>query len=140
MGKKKTKQGHFCRICHRYRANEKFSGKGHRQHICKDCNRELQQRRRERKRANKVEREVGLRPLKGDYPKTAKQAASYLQIKQETFGAYCLELDVKGLQVDDEWAEPFIVYDMDAMIQIHLAVEAQHKKQQNTEEELDVDA
>lgn len=35
MGKKK--QGHYCKICGRYRANEKFSGKGHRQHICKDC-------------------------------------------------------------------------------------------------------
>ena len=29
--------GHYCRICGRYRANEKFSGKGHRIHVCKDC-------------------------------------------------------------------------------------------------------
>lgn len=29
--------GHYCRICGRERANEKFSGKGHRVHICKDC-------------------------------------------------------------------------------------------------------
>jgi hypothetical protein len=29
--------GHYCRICHRRRANERFSGKGHRDHICKDC-------------------------------------------------------------------------------------------------------
>jgi len=29
--------GHYCRICGRTRANEKFSGKGHRNHICKDC-------------------------------------------------------------------------------------------------------
>ena len=29
--------GHYCRICGRERANEKFSGKGHRVHVCKDC-------------------------------------------------------------------------------------------------------
>lgn len=29
--------GHYCRICGRYRANEKFSGKGHKIHVCKDC-------------------------------------------------------------------------------------------------------
>ncbi len=28
---------HYCRICDRHRANEKFSGKGHATHICKDC-------------------------------------------------------------------------------------------------------
>ena len=29
--------GHFCRICGRRRANERFSGKGHRIHVCRDC-------------------------------------------------------------------------------------------------------
>ena len=29
--------GHYCRICHRQRANERFSGKGHRDHVCKEC-------------------------------------------------------------------------------------------------------
>jgi hypothetical protein len=29
--------GHYCRICHLTRANERFSGKGHRDHVCKDC-------------------------------------------------------------------------------------------------------
>lgn len=37
MAKKKKKQGHYCRICGEYKANEKFSGKGHAQHICKAC-------------------------------------------------------------------------------------------------------
>jgi hypothetical protein len=30
--------GHYCRICGRQRPNEKFSGKGHKVHICKQCN------------------------------------------------------------------------------------------------------
>lgn len=31
--------GHFCRACRRDRANERFSGRGHQQHVCKDCQR-----------------------------------------------------------------------------------------------------
>lgn len=29
--------GHYCRICGRSRPNERFSGKGHKNHICKEC-------------------------------------------------------------------------------------------------------
>lgn len=29
--------GCYCRLCGRERANEKFSGKGHSVHVCKDC-------------------------------------------------------------------------------------------------------
>ncbi len=29
--------GHYCRICGRSKPNEKFSGKGHKNHICKEC-------------------------------------------------------------------------------------------------------
>lgn len=29
--------GHYCRICGRTRANEKFTGKGHKNNVCKDC-------------------------------------------------------------------------------------------------------
>ncbi len=28
---------HYCKICGRHRPNEKFSGKGHRNSICKEC-------------------------------------------------------------------------------------------------------
>ena len=31
--------GHFCRICGRSRPNEQFSGRGHRIHVCKKCQR-----------------------------------------------------------------------------------------------------
>ncbi|MEF9879564.1 MAG: hypothetical protein RR975_09045 [Clostridia bacterium] len=33
----KKKQGHYCKVCGCYLANEKFSGKGHAAHICKSC-------------------------------------------------------------------------------------------------------
>jgi len=29
--------GHYCKICGRTRANERFSGKGHKNNICKSC-------------------------------------------------------------------------------------------------------
>jgi len=35
--------GHYCRICGRTRANERLSGKGHKNHICKDCSRKSKQ-------------------------------------------------------------------------------------------------
>lgn len=31
------RHGHYCKICGEYKANEKFSGRGHRTHICKAC-------------------------------------------------------------------------------------------------------
>ena len=44
MGKRKKKgSGHYCNECGRMRANEKFSGKGHRNHICKDCKKKMKQ-------------------------------------------------------------------------------------------------
>ena len=33
------RMGHHCRICGRSRPNEKFSGRGHRIHVCKECQR-----------------------------------------------------------------------------------------------------
>jgi len=122
MGKKKP-QGHYCKVCHTYRANEKFSGKGHASHICKECNRELQQQKRVRKRANKQALDVGLRPLKNDYPKTARQAASYLQIDVETFEARCAELGVEPCGTDHLGGALVHLYDIEAMIAVYLALE-----------------
>lgn len=33
----KKPRGHYCKICGEYKTNEKFSGKGHANHICKAC-------------------------------------------------------------------------------------------------------
>jgi hypothetical protein len=46
--------GHYCRICGRFRANEKSSGKGHREHICKDCSRLPKEERRFVEEADEV--------------------------------------------------------------------------------------
>ena len=31
------KRGHYCKVCGEYKANERFSGRGHAAHICKKC-------------------------------------------------------------------------------------------------------
>jgi len=131
----KKNQGHFCRICHRHRANEKFSGKGHRQHICKDCHREQQQQKRERKRANKKAHEAGLRPIKKDYPKDARQTASYLQISVEAFEVACQELALEPCAVNLDWDIPTPLYDMEAMIAVHhfQQAESDHNPVKDTE-------
>ena len=36
-GRGMKKRGHYCKVCGEYKANEKFSGKGHAAHICKTC-------------------------------------------------------------------------------------------------------
>ena len=37
IGNDMKKHGHYCKVCGEYKANEKFSGKGHAAHICKSC-------------------------------------------------------------------------------------------------------
>jgi len=42
MSKKRKRgeqRGHYCHLCGRVRPNERFSGKGHKNHVCKDCQR-----------------------------------------------------------------------------------------------------
>jgi hypothetical protein len=48
--------GHYCWVCDRSRPNEKFSGKGHRVQICKDC---MQLPREVRKHLREVDEVVG---------------------------------------------------------------------------------
>ena len=118
MGKKKT-QGHFCKICQTYKANEKFSGKGHHLHICKACNQELQLKKQERKLANKKAIEAGLRPIKKAYPKTIQQAASYLEITVVAFERYCANLNLDPCDFSQDWEGAIPLFDIDAMITIH---------------------
>lgn len=51
IGKKKG-GGHYCRICGRHRANEKFGGRGHARHICKDCENAMKREARQRAKLN----------------------------------------------------------------------------------------
>ena len=48
------KKGHYCKICGEYKANEKFSGKGHAAHICKECARLPVEKRNEIQTINRL--------------------------------------------------------------------------------------
>jgi hypothetical protein len=50
QGLPKNWKGHYCKVCQRQLANERFSGKGYKAHICKACASRLKA---ERKAANK---------------------------------------------------------------------------------------
>lgn len=56
MMKKASKKAWFCKICGRFRANEKFSGKGHSLHVCKDCQRKIQEEKLTKKQVLKKEK------------------------------------------------------------------------------------
>ena len=121
MGKKKKRQGHYCRVCHTYRANEKFSGKGHRQHICKDCNREQQAHKRALKKACQRTAEVGLRPPKRvEY--TRLQSASYLQITPAKFDYQRKKLGVEHTGTYEGVNGTGYLYDIEAIIIIFEAI------------------
>lgn len=59
-----------------------------------------------------------MRPLKKDYPKTAQQAASYLQITLDHFEDACEQLELKPCDFDQDWGDPVPLYDIDAIIAI----------------------
>ena len=80
------KRGHFCHVCGRHRANEKFSGKGHAKHICKDCNREHRAKVRARKRefdSRVVFVQVMARPERKVLVKRAVSASDYFEYCKE---------------------------------------------------------
>ena len=71
--------GHYCRICKQRKANEKFSGKGHAAHICKEC----------AKRGNK--------------PPDFEPDVAYIEDEEAFFAAYEFSLDIIP-KFGEEWA------------------------------------
>lgn len=58
--KRKTRpHGHYCKICGEYKANEKFSGKGHAAHICKACSKLSAAEKAERMTLNRLDNMLG---------------------------------------------------------------------------------
>jgi len=54
MAKNKKTRGHYCFVCDTVMANEKFSGKGHANHICKKCSKLPVEARNEKKAINRI--------------------------------------------------------------------------------------
>ena len=78
VAKKKKQQGHYCRICSEYKANEQFSGKGHSRHICKECRSLPDDVKADMVRCNEVERAVFKCPMsRQDWELLEKYAKKY---------------------------------------------------------------
>ncbi len=60
---RKRQQGYYCKICGERKANEKFSGKGHVVHICKQCQSLPAEVQTDMRRIRDVERLLGKFPL-----------------------------------------------------------------------------
>jgi hypothetical protein len=56
MGKKKRYRGHYCKICASILPNERFSGGGHKNHICKKCSKKSPEEKRELEIINNISR------------------------------------------------------------------------------------
>ena len=94
MAKKKKHTGHFCKICHTYKANEKFSGKGHAKHICKVCSRIPAEKRKEMETAFMNTFEVIYRDEEVDLPFEPEHSIISLDGYDDDFRAeleYCIE-------------------------------------------------
>lgn len=79
--------GQYCRICGRHRPNEKFSGKGHNIHVCKDCMQLPKEKRQFIEEQDEIE---GFLSQSGQWIETERGLAidQYLKAIRED-GLYC---------------------------------------------------
>lgn len=82
----KHHRGHYCKICGRVLPNEKFSGKGHANHICKECAKLPVEKRNEMIAVNRImglpfrlkkEQKNWLEKMRKDPRKDVKDAAEW---------------------------------------------------------------
>ena len=105
MAKKRKQQGHYCRICGEYKANEKFSGKGHARHICKECQSLPDDVKADMVRCNEVERAAFKYPMtRQDWELLEKYAKKYKDKESGQFAQDMLDMK-RGNQTPDEYME-----------------------------------
>lgn len=91
--KKKKQQGHYCRICGEYKANEKFSGKGHARHICKKCQSLPKDVQEDMVRCNEIERATFKFPMsRQDWELLEKYAKKYKDNESGKFAQDMLDM------------------------------------------------
>ena len=107
---RKRRSGHYCWACGRMRANEKFSGRGHARHLCKDCTRLGKEELACRQAIRNLERLV---TWEGIVPrKKRQQFRKYLEHENERVRAYALKIEVADAVAR---AETRLAYDLDEL-------------------------
>lgn len=93
MAKKKKHSGHYCRICGSYKPNEQFSGKGHAQHVCKECHALPKEEREDMVRCNQIERAAFKYPMsRQDWELLEKYAKKYNDKESGRFAQDMLDM------------------------------------------------
>ena len=88
---RRRQSGHYCWSCDRRRANEKFSGKGHARHLCKDCARLGKEELAYRQTMRDLDR---LLNWNGHIPRrNREQFRKYLNHKDERIRAYACRIE-----------------------------------------------
>ena len=106
MAKKKKQQGHYCRICGEYKANEKFSGKGHARHICKECQSLPEDVKADMVRCNEVERAAFKYPMsRQDWELLEKYAKKYKDKESGQFAQDMLDMKRDNHAPDEDFEE-----------------------------------
>jgi hypothetical protein len=98
---KKKRRGHYCRICGEWKANEKFSGKGHAAHICRECAALPLSRRNELQRIGRVAAiDAKLRLTKEEWDMLEKyaQSTSYPELKKYAAGVLAYKREMRELR------------------------------------------
>lgn len=91
---RKHQSGHYCWSCDRRRANEKFSGKGHARHVCKDCARLGKEELAYRQTMRNLDR---LLTWNGYIPRrNREQFRKYLNHEDERIRAYAYRIETAG--------------------------------------------
>ena len=100
---KKKQQGHYCRVCGEYKANEKFSGKGHARHICKKCQSLPKDVQADMIRCNEVERAAFKFPMnRQDWELLEKYAKKYKDKESGQLAQDMLDMKRGCPDVDDD--------------------------------------
>jgi methionyl-tRNA synthetase len=89
MAKKKRYRGHFCKVCGRILPNEKFSGKGHAAHICKECAKKPKERQSEEIALNRIYHVCHYQNLSRD---NRRMLEKYSHSKRERIRSAALEV------------------------------------------------
>lgn len=100
---KKKRSGHYCKICGERKANEKFTGKGHAAHICKECQSLPAEEQTDMRRIRNVERVIDRFPFtRNDWELLEKYAKKYADKESGQFAQDILDSRCRQSQPDEE--------------------------------------
>jgi hypothetical protein len=95
------RRGHYCWSCGKTRANEKFSGRGHAEHLCKDCARLGKEELAYRQTVRNLDR---LLTWNSRIPRRHReQFRKYLNHKDERVRAYACQIEAADALAVAEW-------------------------------------